>query len=60
MDEYENQAFVAKASNITLNDMLDMWIEEEPAPSKRSNGTERSYLNTANGLSSIPKATDYF
>ncbi|MGX9754709.1 hypothetical protein ACWYRQ_00445 [Clostridioides difficile] len=48
MDEYKNQAFVAKASNITLNDMLDMWIEEELAPSKRSNGTERSYLNTAN------------
>ncbi|MGL5272213.1 MAG: tyrosine-type recombinase/integrase [Phocaeicola sp.] len=50
MDEYENQAFVAKASNITLNDMLDMWIEEELAPSKRSNGTERSYLNTANRI----------
>lgn len=50
MDEYENQAFVAKASNITLTDMLDMWIEEELAPSKRSNGTERSYLNTANRI----------
>ena len=54
MDEYENQAFVAKASNITLTDMLDMWIEEELAPSKRSNGTERSYLNTQIVLNSIP------
>lgn len=50
MEEYENQAFVAKASNITLSDMLNMWIEEELAPSKRSNGTERSYLNTANRI----------
>ena len=50
MDEYENQAFVAKASNLTLSDMLDMWIDEELTPSKRSNGTERSYLNTANRI----------
>lgn len=50
MEEYENQAFVAKASNITLSDMLDIWIDEELTPSKRSNGTERSYLNTANRI----------
>lgn len=50
MDEYENQAFVAKVSNIKLIDMLDMWIEEELSPSKRSNGTEWSYLNTTNWI----------
>lgn len=48
MEEYENQKFVAKAQNITLADMLDMWMEEELNPSKRSNGTARSYINTAN------------
>ncbi len=40
--------FVAKAQNVTLADMLDMWMNEELAPSKRSNGTARSYINTAN------------
>ncbi|MGL5440255.1 MAG: hypothetical protein ACRDA4_07785 [Filifactoraceae bacterium] len=50
MDEYENQTFVAKVSNLTPSDMLDMWIEEELTPSKPSNGTERSYLNTVNRI----------
>lgn len=48
MEEYETQKFVAKASNVTLADMLDMWMDEELYPSKRSNGTARSYINTAN------------
>ena len=48
MEEYENQKFVSKAQNITLADMLDMWMNEELFPSKRSNGTARSYINTAN------------
>lgn len=48
MEEYENQKFVAKAQNVTLADMLDMWMNEELYPSKRSNGTARSYINTAN------------
>ena len=48
LDEYETQKFVSKAKNITLSDMLDMWMEEELNPSKRSNGTVRSYINTAN------------
>lgn len=48
MEEYETQKFIAKAQNITLSDMLDMWMNEELYPSKRSNGTARSYINTAN------------
>ncbi len=48
MEEYETQKFVAKAQNVTLADMLDMWMNEELHPSKRSNGTARSYINTAN------------
>lgn len=48
MEEYENQKFVAKAANVTLADMLDMWMAEELTPSKRSNGTANSYINTAN------------
>lgn len=48
MEEYENQRFVSKTINLTLNDMLDLWMAEELLPSKRSNGTTRSYINTAN------------
>lgn len=48
MEEYENQKFIANAANITLSDMLDMWMLEELNPSKRSNGTAHSYINTAN------------
>lgn len=48
IEEYENQRFVSKTVNITLSDMLDLWMAEELIPSKRSNGTTRSYINTAN------------
>ncbi|MFA6850058.1 MAG: tyrosine-type recombinase/integrase [Selenomonadaceae bacterium] len=48
MEEYENQRFVSKTINLTLSDMLDLWMAEELLPSKRSNGTTRSYVNTAN------------
>ena len=43
IDNYENSLFVAKAKNITLGDMMDMWIEEEVKPSGRSNGTVTAY-----------------
>ena len=43
IDDYENALFVAKAKNVTLGDMMDMWIEEEVKPSGRSNGTVTAY-----------------
>lgn len=54
MEEYENQVYTAKTANVTLGEMLDMWIEEELKPSSRSNGTLRSYLNTINRIKSYP------
>ena len=35
MEEYENQKLISKAANLTLNEMLDMWIAEELKPSGR-------------------------
>ena len=32
MEDYEEKRFVAKAENITVGDMLDMWVEEELKP----------------------------
>ncbi len=45
MEDYENTKFVAMAKNITVGDMLDMWIAEEVVPSGKSNGTVTSYSN---------------
>lgn len=55
MEEYENQRFVSKTVNLTLSDMLDLWMAEELIPSKRSNGTTRSYINIANRVKQHPK-----
>ena len=30
--DYEEKQFVGKAGNITVGDMLDMWVEEELKP----------------------------
>ena len=54
MEEYENQRFVAKTINLSLGDMLDMWIREGLNPSSRSNGTVRSYMNVVNCVKRHP------
>ncbi len=41
--DYEEKKFVGKAENITVGDMLDMWVEEELKPGSLSNGTVMSY-----------------
>ena len=30
MEDYEEKRFVAKAENITVGDMLDMWVAQKP------------------------------
>jgi hypothetical protein len=32
MEDYEEKKFVAKTENITLREMLDIWLEEEIKP----------------------------
>ncbi len=36
--DYEEKKFVAKAENITVGALLDIWIEEELKPCNLSNG----------------------
>ena len=43
--DYEEKQFVGKAENITVGDMLDMWVEEELKPGNLSNGTVMSSGN---------------
>lgn len=54
MDEYESKKFVAKASNITVGEMLDMWAEEELKPGPLSNGTVSAYLSTIERIKKHP------
>ena len=43
MEDYEAKKFVGKAENITVGEMLDMWVEEDLKPSSLSNGTVMAY-----------------
>lgn len=54
MENYESSQFIAKAQNVTLNALLDMWLEEEVKPSGRSNGTVRGYTNTVDCIKKHP------
>ena len=54
MEDYEEKQFVAKAENITVGDMLDMWVEEELKPGTLSNGTVMAYQGTVNRIKRHP------
>ena len=54
MEDYEEKRFVAKAENITVGDMLDMWVEEELKPGTLSNGTVMAYQGTVNRIKRHP------
>ena len=54
MENYESTQFIAKAKNITLGDILDMWIEEDVKPSNRSNGTVKGYINIIDRIKQHP------
>lgn len=56
MDDYENKKFVAKTQNVTLGDMLDMWVEEELKPGTLSNGTVMAYQGTIQRIKQHPIA----
>ena len=46
--------FLAQAKNITLGDMLDMWVEEELKPGSFSHGTVTAYINTVSRIKTHP------
>ncbi len=54
MEDYETKMFLAEAKNITLGDMLDMWVEEELKPGSLSNGTVMAYIGTVNRIKQHP------
>ncbi len=54
MEDYEKKKFVAKGENITLGDMLDIWLEEEVKPGTLSTGTLISYTSAARQIKKHP------
>lgn len=54
MEEYDSKKFIAKADNITLEELLDMWAEEELKTGTLSNGAVENYLTTINRLKQHP------
>ena len=51
---HETKMFLAQAKNITLGDMLDMWVEEELKPGSLSDGTVTAYINTVSRIKKHP------
>ena len=54
MEDYEAKKFVGKADNITVGEMLDMWIEEDLKPSSLSNGTVMAYTGAVGRIKKHP------
>ena len=52
--DYEAKQFIAKAKNITLGDMLDMWVEEELKPGPLENSTVSAYIETVGRIKKHP------
>lgn len=54
MEDYDNKKFIAKNENVTLSDMLDMWVEEELKPGSLSNGTVMAYQGAVRRIKQHP------
>ena len=54
MEDYEEKKFIAKADNITLGELLDIWAEEELKVGTLSNGTVGNYLQAIGRLKQHP------
>ncbi len=54
MEDYEEKKFIAKADNITLGELLDIWAEEELKTGTLSNGTVGTYLQAINRIKQHP------
>ena len=52
--DYEAKQFIAKAKNITVGDMLDMWVEEELKPGPLENSTVSAYIETVGRIKKHP------
>lgn len=56
MEDYENKKFIAKADNITLGELLDIWAEGELKVGTLSNGTVENYLGAIRCIKKHPIA----
>ncbi len=56
MEDYESKKFIAKADNITLGGLLDIWAEEELKIGTLSNGTVENYLGAIRCIKKHPIA----
>ena len=54
MEDYEAKQFVGKADNITVGEVLDLWVEEELKPGNLSNGTVMAYIAAAERIKKHP------
>lgn len=54
MEEYESRRFLARAENITLGAMLDIWVNEELKPGSLSNGTVTAYQGVVDRIKQSP------
>lgn len=54
MEDYETKMFLAEAKNLTLGDMLDMWVDEDLKPGSLSNGTVMAYQSTVSRIKQHP------
>ena len=50
MEDYDAKKFLAKADNLTLGQMLDVWAEEDLKTGSLSNGTVGNYLQAVNRI----------
>ena len=54
MEEYESKKIVAKTENITLGELLDVWVDEELKVSSLSNNTVTLYLGVVKIMKRYP------
>lgn len=54
MEDYDSKKFIAKADNITLGGLLDIWADEELKVGTLSNGTVGNYLQALNRIKQHP------
>ena len=54
MDDYESKKFIAKSDNLTLGDLLDIWIDEDLKLGSASNGTVMAYQGAVKRIKKHP------
>ena len=56
MEDYEAKKVIAKPDNLTIGELLDLWVEEDLKPSNLSNGTVMAYQGNVGRIKKHPIA----